>query len=93
VLARCGLAEGFLTITDSGVVGREKPDPVIFETALKSVAARPEESLYVGDVYSVDYLGAKRAGMQALLFDVPGAYRDRGLPRVESLEELAGMIA
>ena len=93
MLARCGLAEGFLTITDSGVVGREKPDPVIFETALKSVAARPEESLYVGDVYSVDYLGAKRAGMQALLFDVPGAYRDRGLPRVESLEELAGMIA
>jgi hypothetical protein len=26
--------------------------------------------------------------MQAMLFDVCGAYRDRGLPRVESLEEL-----
>ena len=91
-LARCGIAEGFLTITDSGVVGREKPDPVIFETALKSVSARPEESLYVGDVYSVDYRGATGAGMQAVLFDVPGAYRDRGLPRVESLEELVGMI-
>ena len=91
-LGRCGLAECFLTITDSGVVGHEKPHPVIFETALKSVGARPEESLYVGDVYSVDYRGATGAGMQAVLFDVAGAYRDRGLPRVESMEELLAMI-
>jgi HAD superfamily hydrolase (TIGR01549 family) len=92
VLARCGIAEGFLTITDSGIVGREKPDRMIFETALKSVAARPEESLYVGDVYSVDYRGATRVGMHAVLFDVAGAYREKGLSRVESLEELVGMI-
>jgi len=44
--------------------------------------------LYVGDVYSVDYLGATRAGMQAMLFDVSGAYREMRLPRVQSLEEL-----
>jgi FMN phosphatase YigB (HAD superfamily) len=50
--------------------------------------AEPEQSLYVGDVYSVDYLGATGAGMQALLFDVAGTYRELGLPRVESLEEL-----
>ena len=48
----------------------------------------PEQSLYVGDMYSVDYLGATGAGMRAILFDVSGAYRDSGLPRVESLEEL-----
>ena len=92
VLARCGIADGFLTITDSGIVGREKPDPVIFETAMQSVGAKPEESLYVGDVYSVDYRGATGAGMQAVLFDVAGAYREKDLPRVESLEELVGMI-
>jgi hypothetical protein len=39
-------------------------------------------------MYSVDYLGATGAGMQAILFDVPGAYRESGVPRVESLEEL-----
>ena len=50
--------------------------------------ADPAESLYVGDVYSVDYEGAKKAGMDAVLFDVAGAYRERGLPRVESLAEL-----
>lgn len=91
-LGRCGLADCFLTITDSGIVGHEKPHPVIFETALKSVGARPEESLYVGDVYSVDYRGATGAGMQAVLFDVAGAYRDKRIPRVESMEELVTMI-
>ena len=69
-------------------MGREKPHPVIFETALASMRARAEESLYVGDVYSVDYRGATGAGMSAVLFDVCGAYREKGLPRVESLAEL-----
>lgn len=92
VLDRCGIRDCFRTITDSGIVGHEKPHPFIFQTALKSLSAGAENSLYVGDVYSVDYCGATRAGMQAILFDVPGAYRDKGLPRVESLQELQSMI-
>jgi HAD superfamily hydrolase (TIGR01509 family) len=92
VLSRCGIANCFETITDSGLVGHEKPHPEIFRQALKSMNAAPEQSLYVGDVYSVDYLGATAAGMQAILMDVPGAYRDKGLPRVESLEELQGAL-
>jgi FMN phosphatase YigB (HAD superfamily) len=87
-LRRCGIAECFRSIVDSGNVGHEKPHPAIFAAALREMGARAEESLYVGDLYAVDYLGATRAGMEALLFDVAGAYRDRGLPRVESLEEL-----
>ena len=88
VLERCGIADCFVSIIDSGVVGCEKPDRAIFRAALQSMKAEPEHSLYVGDVYSVDYLGATRVGMQAMLFDVSGAYRGNGLPRVESLEEL-----
>ena len=88
VLASCGIADCFLTITDSGLVGHEKPDPAIFAAALREMDAKPEDALYVGDVYCVDYLGATNSGMQAVLFDVSGAYRESGLPRVESLEEL-----
>ena len=88
VLARCGIADCFETITDSGVVGKEKPHPAIFAAAVGSLGVSPGESIYIGDVYSVDYLGATRFGMQSVLFDVVGAYRDRDLPRVESLEEL-----
>jgi putative hydrolase of the HAD superfamily len=92
LLERCGIAHCFQTITDSGIVGHEKPDPAIFETAMRSVNARPVKSLYVGDVYSVDYRGATNAGMQAVLFDAHGAYRQKGLPRVESLQELIAML-
>jgi putative hydrolase of the HAD superfamily len=88
VLSRCGIADCFASITDSGLVGHEKPHPAIFQAALESMGARPEESLYVGDVYSVDYLGSTRAGMQGMLIDVSGAYREIKVPRVESLEEL-----
>jgi hypothetical protein len=30
--------------------------------------------------------------MQAVLMDVPGAYRDKGVPRVESLAELQNWL-
>jgi HAD superfamily hydrolase (TIGR01509 family) len=88
VLRICGIAQCFQTITDSGIVGHEKPHPAIFKAALARMNAEPSESLYVGDVYSVDYLGAVNAGMHAVLFDVAGAYRDRDLPRVDSLADL-----
>lgn len=93
VLARCGIADCFETITDSGIVGKEKPHPAIFQAAVNSLGVSPAESTYVGDVYSIDYLGATGFGMQAVLFDVAGAYRDRDLPRVESLEELEARLS
>lgn len=88
VLARCGIADCFQSITDSGIVGQEKPHPAIFQAALEKANAQPGESLYVGDVYSVDYVGSRNAGMNAILFDVAGTYREKNLRRVESLEEL-----
>ena len=88
VLRRCGIVDCFQCITDSGNIGHEKPHPAIFEAALREMKAVAADSLYVGDVYSVDYVGALQAGMQAVLFDVAGAYRGRELPRVESLVHL-----
>jgi putative hydrolase of the HAD superfamily len=93
VLGRCGICDCFASITDSGNVGHEKPHPKIFAAALREMKADPAESLYVGDVYSVDFIGARNAGMDAVLFDVSGAYRGRELPRVESLAELESWLA
>lgn len=59
VLRRCGIADCFESITDSGIVGQEKPHPAVFEAALLAMSAQAAESLYVGDVYSVDYVGAR----------------------------------
>ena len=93
VLRRCNIADCFRTITDSGLVGYEKPHPEIFRQALSQMNAKAEESLYVGDLYSVDYLGAAGAGMRAVLMDVPGAYCDKDVPRVESLEEFSKWLS
>lgn len=92
VLGRCGICDCFVTITDSGTIGQEKPHPAVFAAALRSMNAEPADSLYVGDIYSVDYLGARNAGMQAILFDVTGAYRDKEFPRVESLTQLEAFL-
>lgn len=93
VLSRCGICDCFSSITDSGNVGHEKPHPAIFAAALRAANADPAQSLYVGDVYSVDYMGSQAAGMRALLFDVAGAYREQQVPRVESLAELENWLA
>ncbi len=93
VLRRCGIYDCFASITDSGNVGHEKPHPAIFEAALAAMKADPAESLYVGDVYSVDFVGARNAGMDAVLFDVAGTYRGLEFPRMESLVELETWLA
>jgi HAD superfamily hydrolase (TIGR01509 family) len=92
VLKVCGIGDCFLSITDSGIIGHEKPHPAIFAAALQTMDVEPQRAVYVGDVYSVDYLGATNAGLQAVLFDVAGAYCERGLPRVESLQELQKLL-
>jgi putative hydrolase of the HAD superfamily len=92
ILSRCGIADCFESITDSGIVGVEKPRREIFEAALRAMNARAEESLYVGDVYSVDCVGSRNAGMQAVLLDMAGAYRDCDCSRVDSLQEFESWL-
>jgi putative hydrolase of the HAD superfamily len=82
------LDDCFSSFTDSHHCGFEKPDRRIFEYALAELGPTPAESLYVGDIYSIDFVGAQAAGMGAVLMDVAGAYRDTAYPRVESLAEL-----
>src|SRR5581483_11281771 len=45
VLERCGIADCFETITDSGIVGKEKPHPAIFEAAVRSLGVSAGESI------------------------------------------------
>ncbi len=88
-LEAAGLREFFEVVLDSALVGVEKPDPAIFRAALEALDARPEEALYVGDLYEVDVVGARAAGMQAVLLcpgDSPPEARCR---TIRSLADLA----
>lgn len=85
---RVGLADCFEAIIDSGNVGHQKPSPLIFQAALNTLGVPAAESVYVGDVYSIDYLGAKSVGMQAILIDPYGTYSSNGVPCIRKLDEL-----
>lgn len=74
-LAEAGLAQHFDVIVDSRAAGVEKPDPRIFHLALDQLGVAPGDALYVGDVYEVDVVGARSAGLSAALVGgepVPG---------------------
>jgi putative hydrolase of the HAD superfamily len=72
ILEVLGLARHLEFVIDSSHVGVEKPDPRIFAIALERAGLAPGEAVYVGDLYSVDVVGARAAGMGAILMD-PGA--------------------
>lgn len=87
VLRDVELRDLFEFVLDSEVVGVEKPDPAIFLEACRRLGLAPEACLYVGDLYPVDYLGATRAGMAAVLLDPLGLHRGPA-PVVEKLADL-----
>lgn len=90
---RVGLTRYFHAICDSCVEGVEKPDPRFFEIVLQRSGARPETTLHVGDLYHVDVIGARRAGLQAMLIDPHDLYGAYDVERVRSLGELAERLA
>ena len=71
ILDTLGLGRHLDFVIDSSEVGVEKPDPRIFHIALERAQLRPEQAAYIGDFYSIDVLGARAAGLQAVLMD-PG---------------------
>ncbi len=78
LLAQVGLAGLLAPIVDSGAVGVEKPDPEIFRIALQRAGVAAADAIYVGDLYPVDVVGARRAGLEPVLLDPLGRYGDRG---------------
>jgi HAD superfamily hydrolase (TIGR01509 family) len=91
-LTAAGIRDRFELVLDSALIGVEKPDPAIFRAALSALKVAPEEALYVGDLYEVDVVGARAAGMEAILLVPAGAGPDPECRRVESLVALVDML-
>jgi HAD superfamily hydrolase (TIGR01549 family) len=87
-----GLAGSLDVIIDSRVVGVEKPDPRIFHLALERTGVAPHEAIYVGDFYSLDVVGARRAGLEAILLDPLGAWPQLDCMKVQDLFEVPGLV-
>jgi len=89
---RLGLTPYFHAVCDSRVEGVEKPDPRFFQIVLERAGGQPETAMHVGDLYYVDVLGARSAGIEPLLLDPHGLYRDFDVPRIASLSELGSLV-
>lgn len=91
-MERLDLTRRFDWVLDSADEGVEKPDPRFFEIALERSGARPETTIHVGDLYYVDVVGARNAGLRGVLFDAADLRPDADCPRIRSLEELVERI-
>jgi HAD superfamily hydrolase (TIGR01549 family) len=95
LLQETNLAQYFEIIVDSGVEGVAKPDKEIFRRACDRMKVKPEESLYVGDIFEIDVVGALSAGMYAALLDPHGLYEDtasKGFWVLRTLSEITERI-
>jgi putative hydrolase of the HAD superfamily len=69
LLDQVGLADRFEFVIDSHVVGVTKPDPRIFTMAVERLGLPAAACMYVGDLYAVDVVGARGAGLRPVLLD------------------------
>jgi HAD superfamily hydrolase (TIGR01509 family) len=73
-LETLGIRHFFECIVLSEEFGVRKPDPAIFWHAIGLLGREPKECLYVGDSYTADVEGGKKAGMQVCWFNPGGLH-------------------
>lgn len=76
-LSNSGISNYFDIILCSEEVGKNKPHQDVFHAALNLAKAKSLASFMIGDDYEADILGAKKVGMQTILFDPNKENRDR----------------
>lgn len=91
-LELAGLRQYLDFVVDSAVVGVEKPDPGIFRIALERAGVGPRLAVHVGDIYEIDVVGARAAGVQGILLD-PSGTEDIDGPSIRALAELPAWLA
>ena len=87
--------EGLVSVTvSSAEFGVMKPDPRIFQEALERMDVPATRAVMVGDSLAHDVIGARQAGMRAVLLDRSGSAStdDPEITVITSLRELSGVL-
>jgi HAD superfamily hydrolase (TIGR01549 family) len=88
LLDQMALGPYFDLVLASGEIGTQKPDPGIFYAALDRIGARADESLYIGDNYWADVVGAQRAGVTPVLLDPHRLFPEADCLVLERIDDL-----
>lgn len=91
-LMAAGIRDRFDVVVDSALVGVEKPDPAIFGHALTALGVTAAEAIYVGDIFEVDVVGARAAGLDVVLVDPDGRNAARGVPTFGSVADVVQLL-
>ena len=83
-----GMRDLFDGLVISEAAGVSKPDPAIFELALRVAGASAQEAIMLGDSWTNDVMGAVGAGLAAAWLDRTGAGRPDSAVEVLALTSL-----
>jgi putative hydrolase of the HAD superfamily len=75
-----------------GEVKSFKPETLIFEHALTLAGTYAQETMYIGDNYFADILGARRAGLTPVLYDPINLFPEADCAVIKSFAELPDLL-
>jgi YjjG family noncanonical pyrimidine nucleotidase len=87
-LNNSNISHYFKTITNSELAGAKKPNPIIFEHALKVANAQKNESIMIGDCLDADVNGALDFGIEAIFFNPNQIEVIQSINQITNLAEL-----
>ena len=88
VLRMNGLDGYFETVGCSHIEGVEKPHRGLFDVVLERMGRSAAEALHVGDRPDMDWIGARAAGVDALVIDRNGRHTNGPAPTIRALTEI-----
>jgi FMN phosphatase YigB (HAD superfamily) len=92
-LENLGMKEFFQFSLAAGQINSWKPDVGIFMHALELLGTAPEQTLYVGDNFFADVVGAQNANLTPILLDPDGIFPEATCTVVQSLGDLYGILS
>lgn len=91
-LNNCGLTTYFDLILCSEEVGVNKPNPLVFNTALEKTRAIATQSVMIGDNPETDIQGAQNCGLHTVLFNPHGQSHNVKSIEIQHLNELRNIL-
>jgi HAD superfamily hydrolase (TIGR01549 family) len=80
IIPKMGVGNIFDVLVAADSLGRRKPDPEVFLHATRKLKVSPSATVFVGDEYDSDYIGAQNAGLIPFLLKTKGRGKMEGLP-------------
>jgi len=91
-LVNSNIFEYFDQVINSEMAGVKKPNPEIFELALKKANTAADKSLMVGDNIEADILGAKAVGFHALHINAHNDPKHEHCAMIDDLREIKNYL-